>query len=75
MAVTPLVVISFFVVVYSIAYVPKHIFGLLKSGFGFPRTIFVRLMLSDIPLVGDKMFNQLTRPWTSDFVMMFGNLV
>ena len=56
----PLLVISFFVLVYASVYAPKHIFVLLKSGFGFPRTIVAGLMVSDIPLLGRKLFNQLT---------------
>ena len=75
MAGTPTVFISFFLLVYTIAYAPKHIFVLLKSGFGFPRTIVAGLMVSDIPLVGGKMFNQLTQPLTSDFFMMIGKLM
>ena len=75
MAGNPLVVISFFVLVYASAYAPKNIFGLIKSGFGFPRTIVAGLMVSAIPLVGGKLFKQLNRPWTSEFVMMIGKLM
>ena len=75
MARTPIVVKSLFVLTYAIAYAPKHIFGLLKSGFGFPRTIVAGLMVYDIRLVGGKLFGQLTRTWTSDFLMMIGKLV
>ena len=75
MAGTPRVVISLLVLMYASAYAPKHIFGLLKSGFGFPITISAGLMVSDITLVGGKLFNQITQPWNSEFVIMIDKLM
>ena len=75
MARTPIVVKSLFVLMYAITYAPKHIFGLLKSGFGFPITIVAGLTVSDITLVGGKLFNQITQPWNSEFVIMIDKLM
>ena len=75
MAGTPRVVISLLVLMYASAYAPKHIFGLLKSVFGFPIMIVAGLMVSDITLIGGKLFNQITQPWTSEFVVIIEKLV